>query len=60
MPTHNLSPFKLKIRNAISFLLGNKIARPFATGLAKAGLLGLGVGIHYEFKQSGEAASRLS
>jgi FkbM family methyltransferase len=48
-------PWKLRLRNVISTALGSKIALPFASAFARAGLLGLGVGLHYTFERSGEA-----
>jgi FkbM family methyltransferase len=44
-----------KIRNTVSAVLGSKMALPFATALAKAGLRGLGVNVNYDFEHSGEA-----
>jgi FkbM family methyltransferase len=47
--------WKLRSRNVISTALGSKMALFFASALARAGLLGLGVGLHYTFERSGEA-----
>ena len=46
---------KLMARKVIARVLGTRLASPIATALSKAGLLGLGVGIHHEFGNSGES-----